>query len=122
MSARDDEDRTAQARLELAANGEVTSLDHLDWSAWISVTAPLLGLRIAPSQLEGVSAFLEAARQMAERLGTFPLEDDELALAPVFRLHDPEIVESDRRAEALAAHREAPTPLRIETKPRMEHS
>jgi 1-carboxybiuret hydrolase subunit AtzG-like len=55
-----------------------------DIDAYIDAASALIGLEIAEAHQLGVRNFLIVARQMAELLDGAPLEDDELALAPVY--------------------------------------
>ena len=52
----------------------------------IEAVAALVGLTIAREHLRGVLRFLEAARVMAATVEAVPLDEDELAPAPVYRL------------------------------------
>lgn len=60
-----------------------------DLDAQIDAASALVHLTIAEACRPGVRQFLTLARQMAEVLDAVPLEDDDLALAPVFRLPRP---------------------------------
>ncbi len=51
----------------------------------LEVMAPALGLTISEAQKPVVLQFLAIAHNMARIVGTAPLPDDELALAPNFR-------------------------------------
>lgn len=65
------------------------SVDSLDRDAQIDAASAMVGLPIAEAWRPGVRQFLTLARQMADVLEAVPLEDDDLALAPVFRLPRP---------------------------------
>jgi hypothetical protein len=51
---------------------------------YIDAAAALIDLEIAPSHRPGVRGFLGLARDMAALIDAVPLNEDELALAPVF--------------------------------------
>lgn len=50
----------------------------------ITAAAALVGLTISEAHRPGVRQFLDIAREMHETLMAVSLEDDDLALAPVF--------------------------------------
>lgn len=54
--------------------------------AWIKAVAPATGLTIAEEWRPGVCQFLGIAAEMAAMVQSVPLDDAELALAPVFLL------------------------------------
>jgi len=63
-----------------------------DLTAATCAAATLVGLEIAAEYCPGVLRFLETAQEMATVLDGVHLEDeDELALAPVWRLPGPEL-------------------------------
>ncbi|MGS4947136.1 DUF4089 domain-containing protein [Meridianimarinicoccus sp. RP-17] len=55
----------------------------------IDAASAMVGLPIAAAWRPGVWQFLVVARQMTDILEAVPLADDDLALAPVFRLPRP---------------------------------
>lgn len=58
--------------------------------AYIDASANILNIRIAPEHRPGVKQFLLLAQDMAKTLDSAPLDETDSALAPVFRLPDPE--------------------------------
>lgn len=62
--------------------------------AYIDAVSGMVGLTIAETWRPGVRRFLGIAAGMASVLETVPLADDDLALAPVYRLPP-----ADRRPE-----------------------
>lgn len=61
-----------------------------DWDAHIDAMAPLAGLTVDEAHRPGVRLFLGIAADMAAILDDVPLDDAELALAPVYRPPLPE--------------------------------
>tara|TARA_R110000787_G_scaffold262422_4_gene367913 strand:+ start:24020 stop:24223 length:204 start_codon:yes stop_codon:yes gene_type:complete len=61
-----------------------------DMDAYIEAGSKLLDIRIAPEHRPGVKQFLLLAQDMAKTLDSAPLDETDSALAPVFRLPDPE--------------------------------
>ncbi len=58
--------------------------------AFLEAAAKAADLGIAPEHRPGARRFLTLAASMAAVLDRAPLDEDELALAPVFRLPEPE--------------------------------
>lgn len=54
--------------------------------SYITTVSAMVGLTIAEPHRPGVARFLSIAAQMAAVLEAVPLEDGELAMAPVYRL------------------------------------
>jgi hypothetical protein len=61
-----------------------------DPDAYIDAVAAAVGLAVAEADRPGVARFLALAAEMAAVLETVPLDDAELALAPVFLPPDAE--------------------------------
>lgn len=61
----------------------------MDWDAYIDTASAMLDLDIADAHRPGVARFLALAAGMAEILDTVEFHDDDLALAPVYRLPEP---------------------------------
>jgi hypothetical protein len=57
--------------------------------AYIEGASALIGLPVAEAHRPGVARFLALAAEMAAVLEAVPLEEDELAPAPVFTLPEP---------------------------------
>ena len=57
-----------------------------DLEAHLDAAAGLVGLAIAEAWRPGVLRFLALAAEMAEAVEAVPLDEGELALAPVYRL------------------------------------
>ena len=62
----------------------------MDWDAYIDVASAAVGVPVAEAHRPGVARFLALAAEMAATLEAVALDEDELALAPVFRLPEPE--------------------------------
>lgn len=62
----------------------------MDWDAYITATSAAVGVPVAEAHRPGVARFLALAAEMAATLEAVALDEDELALAPVFRLPEPE--------------------------------
>jgi hypothetical protein len=58
----------------------------LDLDAYIDSAAAMVDLPVAAEHRPGVRRFLALAAAMAATLDRVPLDEDELALAPVFTL------------------------------------
>jgi hypothetical protein len=59
-------------------------------AAHVAAAAKVVGLEIADDHLPGVESFVALAAGMAATLEAVPLDPDDDALAPVFRLPAPE--------------------------------
>ncbi|MEM9781171.1 MAG: DUF4089 domain-containing protein [Pseudomonadota bacterium] len=55
-----------------------------DWDAYIDAMAPAMGLDVAEHHRPGVRQFLEIASSMAVVIEAVPLDEDALALLPVY--------------------------------------
>lgn len=58
--------------------------DLVDLEAYVDAVSAMLDIGIAEDHRPGVVRFLGLAAEMAAILDSAPLDDDELALAPVF--------------------------------------
>ena len=65
-------------------------MTKVDWDAWIDTASAAMDLPVAGAHRQGVVRFLELAAEMAAILEAVPLDEAELALAPVFRLPEGE--------------------------------
>ena len=60
--------------------------DEFDIAAYITSASGLQDLEIDPAYLRGVQQFMKLAHEMSRTLDRVPLEANDAALGPVFRL------------------------------------
>lgn len=72
----------------------------MTWDAYIDAASVAVNLPIAEAHRPGVAGFLALAAEMAAVLDAVELNEDELSLAPVFALPDPEPHPAPEPAEA----------------------